>query len=103
VAFLEVDPIFFRSGYIKADILRRLKRSPLSADQKARLRVMILGRVEGSDTREFRHYCQLARTIADKDFHSAIASRLESSDQRIARHAKWVIDALENHPPRAVK
>jgi hypothetical protein len=37
LCFLEVRPYFFRSGYMYKDILRRLKRSPLSEPQRLRL------------------------------------------------------------------
>jgi hypothetical protein len=40
LCFLECRPYFFRSGYMYKDILRRLKRAPLSEPQAARLRVI---------------------------------------------------------------
>jgi len=42
VCFLEADPWYFRSGYHKADFLRLLRKHPLSDDQCARLRDVIL-------------------------------------------------------------
>ena len=45
MSFLEVDPYFFRSGYIKADLLRHLKRAPLTRSQEQRLRNVILARL----------------------------------------------------------
>ena len=37
IQFLEEDPIFFRSGYLKERIAQRLKRTELSDRQRRRL------------------------------------------------------------------
>lgn len=41
ICFLEVRPYFFRSGYMFKEILRKAKRAPLSAEQSARLQVVV--------------------------------------------------------------
>jgi hypothetical protein len=41
VCFLELRPYFFRSGYMFKDILRRVKRAPLSAAQSERLSAVV--------------------------------------------------------------
>lgn len=38
ICFLECRPYFFRSGYMFKDILRKLKKAPLSKDQQERLK-----------------------------------------------------------------
>jgi hypothetical protein len=40
LVFVECRPYFFRSGYMFKDILRKLKKAPLSIDQKKRLQVV---------------------------------------------------------------
>jgi hypothetical protein len=90
IRFLEADPWFFRSGYIKADIIRHLRRVPLSPAQIARLRRVILARVASRDTREFRWYCRLARLVADPDFRQEIERLSGSPVAAIARRAGWV-------------
>jgi len=42
LCFLEVRPYFFRSGYMYQELLRKLKRAPLTSEQKARLGQVIL-------------------------------------------------------------
>lgn len=37
IQFIEEDPWFFRSGYTKETILRRLKHAPLTHNQRVRL------------------------------------------------------------------
>ena len=37
--FLELRPYFFRSGYMRKELLRKINRGPLSLKQLARLQV----------------------------------------------------------------
>jgi hypothetical protein len=54
IRFLEANPWFFRSGYYKADILKLLRKHPLSDEQCARMRNVILERVRDRPVREMR-------------------------------------------------
>lgn len=42
IEFLQADPYYFRSGYLKADVLRWLGRIPLDEPQMDRLRTVVL-------------------------------------------------------------
>ena len=94
IAFLEVDPYFFRSGYIKEEIIRRLKGFALSDIQKRRLSRVIVRLVETRDGREFRRYCQLARRLEDPELEAALRERVASADRDVRRRARWVLEAL---------
>lgn len=52
--FLEADPWFDRSGYVKAELIRRLKRLPLPSDIQERLRAVVLEVARMRDRREYR-------------------------------------------------
>jgi len=41
ICFLECRPYFFRSGYMYKELLRKIKRAPLSPDQERRLRLVL--------------------------------------------------------------
>lgn len=60
IVFLELNPMFFRSGYIKEEILRKIKRLRLTKKQADRLRNVLYDAVECRGTREFKAYCRLA-------------------------------------------
>src|SRR5512133_3867405 len=47
ISFLEADPWYFRSGYYKEDMLRLLRKVPLTDEQRSRMRDLILKRVRG--------------------------------------------------------
>jgi hypothetical protein len=94
VRFLEADPLFFRSGYIKADLIKHLRQAQLSNDQRVRLRQVILTRIQGQDTREFRSYCHLARVITDPDFERQVLELAASPVPLVSRHARWVLTQL---------
>ncbi len=91
VSFLEADPHFHRSGYIKADLLRYLKRANLDENKKQRLRQVVLDRVKGPDTREFRHYCRLAIMLDTDWFRRALKEQADGSDLTAKRHAGWIL------------
>jgi hypothetical protein len=94
VVFLETDPWFFRSGYIKERILEQLRRVPLDNDKKDRLRQLILARVRDSKTRrEFRRYCRLAPFVTDPFFEEQIAQLAGPSGVK-PKHARWVLEHL---------
>lgn len=65
ITFLELNPMFFRSGYIKEEMLRKLKRSSLSEKQCERLRTILIDAVNNRGTREFRRYCRLLPKISN--------------------------------------
>jgi hypothetical protein len=98
IEFLEADPVFFRSGYTKAEVLRAIKRLPLTPKQKVRLRRIVLHRIPSRGGREFRQYCHLARRIDGAGFRESVAQFLASKDAAVARRAQWVLSAIEQNP-----
>jgi hypothetical protein len=99
VQFLEENPEFFRSGYIQEDVIRLIKHIALTEDREARLRQVVLDRIQGEDRREFRRYCHLAAHVSNDELRSEIATLIESADSRTRRHAKWVLKALTKSSP----
>ena len=100
VQFLEADPLFFRSGYIKEDLLEHLRWSPLNEEQKHRLQHVILQRVRDSKTRrEFRRYCRLAPFITDAEFEKEVTTLAGPSGEKPKR-AQWVLEHLRQGMPK---
>jgi tetratricopeptide (TPR) repeat protein len=94
VKFLEDDPWFFRTGYIKADLVKYVRRVELSDSYRVRLQKVILNAIDLRDRREFRYYCLLAKKIQDHQFKELIETRLQSSDPGIQRRAGWVLSSM---------
>ena len=94
IAFLEADPYFFRSGYVKADLVRAVSKFPLDQRQQARLQQVIIGRIKGPTRREFRRYCNLAPHVSTSAFEQEIAELANAPDPVTARNAAWVLEAL---------
>jgi hypothetical protein len=94
IRFLEADPYFDRSGYMKADLLRLIKRLPLEPEQAHRLRAVVIDAVERRGGREFRAYCRLARRLDGLELREALAKRLNSGDEAIRRRSRWMLQVL---------
>ncbi len=94
VCFLEVDPWFYRSGYLKEVFLTRLKRSDLNDAIKERLRIVLAGSVHRRGTREFKYYCRLAAVIGDEGLVSALEKASESADGAVAYRAKSMLRVI---------
>jgi len=95
LSFLDADPLFFRSGYTKAQVLSAIKRLPLAKADKTRLRTIVLSRIATRGGREFRHYCRLARHLGGAGFRASVATLAASDDPSIARRARWVLSAID--------
>jgi hypothetical protein len=96
VRYLEADPWFFRSGYIKEELLQALRRIDLTDDQSERLRSVILERITKGSGREFRRYCRLAKRLMNAAFVARVRQAMMSQDSDISRRAGWVMSALES-------
>jgi hypothetical protein len=94
IVFLEADPYFFRSGYVKADLVRAVSKFPLSPKQQMRLQQVIIDRIKGPTRREFRRYCNLAPHVTTPAFEREVAALANTPDQVTARNASWVLEAL---------
>lgn len=92
--FLEADPWFFRSGYVKADLLRYIKKLTLTENEIARVERILLHIVDTRDAREFREYCNVARVFKTDALRCELQHRMLNSDGKIFRRAKWMLEAV---------
>jgi hypothetical protein len=96
IRFLEADPWFFRSGYIKEEIIRRLKHAPLTTAQRASLRAVVIRSVVVERTGLPRRLATLAPVVDSPEFRKEIETVAESSDRRIQLRAKQVLHNLRS-------
>lgn len=105
--FLEADPIFDRSGYMKEKLLTELKRRELNKSDVERLQGIILSIIrKGDHRREFRRYCRAASAVDDQQFRSEVSALEKCDDPQTARRANWVLAALDGkwlHLKRAAR
>ena len=94
ILFLELDPRFFRSGYIKEVMLQKIARAELNSKQLKRLSEVLLDAVDRRGGREFRRYCRLANQVFDDELISELRNRL-SGDRSTASRAKMMLQYLE--------
>jgi hypothetical protein len=95
VNFLDADPWFQRSGYIKAELIRHISRIEIPQAITERLRAVVLAIVDRRDRREFRQYCRLARKVDSPELREELSLRLQDDDPAVRRRARWALDALE--------
>jgi hypothetical protein len=91
VAYLEVDPFHFRSGYDKSLLVRRLKWLVLLPEHQERLRVVVL-RALDNPRRAAGYYSPLAASLQSPEFIEHMRWRLQSSDPEIQRCARRLLD-----------
>ena len=94
IEFLEADPVFFRSGYVKEGVLDCLKGVPFDPKQADRLRSVLLRIVETRDCREFRRYCRLARYVDSETLRADLAAKASAAEEGPRRRAGWMLEAL---------
>ena len=95
--FLEADPIFFRSGYMKQKLLTELKRRKLDHHEVRRLQTIIVSVVQKNDhRREFLHYCRAAANADDEQFRGELMVLEQSDEPHVSQRANWALAALDN-------
>ncbi len=102
ITFLEMDPMYFGSGYIKERLLRRLKRAKLNEAEFARLTAVLVDAVRTRGRREFRYYCRLAAVLQPPEVLEESLRLVASPDGRTCARAQMMLQYLQgsNHPSR---
>jgi len=93
IAYLEADLYVFGSGYIKSDIIKRLKKLDLKLEFRRRLQNVVINVIKKGFRREFKDYCRLARHVHSEGFLLEVEKFLKSNDPNLALRGKWVLDA----------
>jgi hypothetical protein len=92
IQFLEVDPRFFRSGYLKEVMATKLKRSSLSTSQKRRLQIVLLRHFQlPYFTKEFKFYIKLSPYVQDEAYLKSINLLKDSTEKAISKKAFEVL------------
>ena len=73
VKFLEFDPYYYRSGYIKSKLLVRLKNIRLSDSEAERLRQVVCNAIVSRQPKsEFKYYARLLKNIGTPEFYQRL-------------------------------
>lgn len=100
IAFLEVDPWFFRSGYLKQIMWDRLKGTYLKPDQMKRLEKVAERYLHKRVQREFWHMVRFFRVRGGEAFWATIAAIANEKSAEAGRKAHWMLLARRNVPVR---
>ena len=103
IDFLEADPLYFRSGYLKGRLARLLRPSQLSETQARRLNRVILNIVQRRNTYEFREFCRLAYRLCNSCLCDELNNLARSSNLAEARRAKWMLMSIRARRFRSLK
>ena len=73
IRFLEFDPYYYRSGYIKSKLLVRLKNIKLSASEVKRLQKVICNAIVSQLPKcEFKYYARLLKNVGTPEFRAKL-------------------------------
>lgn len=92
LAFLEADPWFFGSGYVKADLLRFICRMSVAPVYWPRLKRIVLAAILLRDRRELRFYRRLAGKVFDSEFSQQVEALTVHEDAGVRRRARWILE-----------
>ena len=73
IKFLEFDPYYYRSGYIKSKLLVRLKHIKLTASEIKRLQKVVCNAILSPLPKsEFKYYARLLKNIGTPEFRAKL-------------------------------
>jgi hypothetical protein len=96
ISFLEVDPRFFRSGYLKQIIWDRLKRAELNPKQEHRLEAIAHSYLHKRVQREFWHMARYIRRCGSTNFWEALESIATKRNGEPSMKANWLLLVRKN-------
>ncbi len=101
-AFLEASPEFFRSGYTKDKLIRRLKRVAFEDDDMARLWRIVEASVQSTSRTPLHALAQLVAKLPAADLIERLGAHLARGDDRVKRRAAVLLSCLvpEGDPAR---
>lgn len=102
ISFLEADPWFHRSGYIKEELVRRLKHAELTNLQRLRLATVISRSIRHGTGRVARHLARLAPQVCTPEFVAELTLHLQSKQKEPRRRAEHVLKVLRQCHPAPV-
>jgi hypothetical protein len=94
IRFLEADPWFHRSGYIKEEFALRLKHASLLPEQRDRVRAVIERSLSNGTGRVASHLARLAPAVRSDSFIRSINLYSFSKDGEVRRRAAQVLRVL---------
>ena len=94
LTFLEIDPMFFRSGYVKEDMIQRLKRTNLTQEQLTRVNSILTDAVENRGHREFKRYCRLAKFMGTDSLVKILEGIVEHNTGARKSRAKLMLSYM---------
>ncbi len=97
ILYLEVDPWYFRSGYLKERLIRGLKACKISETDRRRLWNVVWNVAAGRNRREFRNYCSLASIIVDADLLRLLEEVTPERDERASGKFTYLLNYLRKH------
>lgn len=95
LAFLEADPYFFGSGYMKEKALTLLKRRNLKPSFQRRLIDVIVDATRRPQRREFLYYCRAARQIGSEELRDVLRTVQQGGQPSERRKANLILAALQ--------
>ena len=73
IKFLEFDPYYYRSGYMKSKLLVRLKNIKLSASEIKRLQAVVCAAIVSRQPKcEFKYYARLLKNVGTPEFRQKL-------------------------------
>ncbi len=91
IAYLEADPWYFRSGYLKGRMARWLRQVELRESQRDRLRAVLLAAVQKGSRLEQVEYRKLARRLDTPALRAEFGKLAGSKDAGVARRAELML------------
>jgi hypothetical protein len=95
LTYLEADPYYFRSGYARQRIGRKLAHQTMTDTQRARARAIVLGWVDGTLHSGRVAAASLARASADNSLRRTLRARVHDDRVEVARRALHVLSGVK--------